>query len=1029
MRKITFLFVAILMAISFATAATGWYNDFLTVKVNGVETANNYYIGGDPSTGATAFQGKAFGTVSSLELSNIDMKYWSDTQDRTGGSLFYKITAEDGITNVVAPYEIIWAHASIGGNDYQGTKPAAAVGSLNFLKGLPTGNYQLHIWAKSWGSNQGDSWLSNNSANYVATFSVNRPVTVSGTLSPTDNTYATLKAAIDSINAHSDYANKDIEIKISGNTTETASVVLNQPTTASWNSLTIYPTSTNVTIAGNFIGTLLDLNGADKVNITGKLNKTGAGKNLTISQSESTDNTSRTIRFINDAVSDTIQYCTVTGKCPSTGAGVIFFSTTTLTAGNNNNTIKYCDINAAGAAVGVGSVGSAIILNNGNSLLNNNIYDFYLSNTSTSITYGINIGANNNSWTISGNSIYQTASKAYSATATYVYGIYIISGNSNVIENNYIGGSAPNAGGTPWTTSGGQIRPYAMYTQVGTTTATSIQGNVITNFDITTDYAGNANVFIGHWHQVGAVNVGTVTGNTIGSTSATGAIKVKFTGAAAGTAVLGMNIFTGAGVSMVFSNNKIGGIIADFNNTVNRGHVYGVVSAGAGALTFTNNTIGSTTVANSIEHKGSTYTGGAFNLRGLSLGNAGAATITGNTIANLTNSSTVTSTTNGIYENGAGVNTISSNTVRDIKTSGSTVIATQGIAASLIGILFNSNSAGNVIAGNTIYNLENSNTSAAVDAYGINFHSLNAGASIIQNNKIYNITTLSSATASVVSGINITRGLTTTKNNMITLGSGITNAINISGIRKDGTAITQNDNFYHNSVLITGSGVGVAGTTSTSAFVRVLFSSTDEVKNNIFINERSNAVGNTQKHYAFNIVDNTTLTSNNNVVNASGTGGVIGVVGSTDYATLNDWTTATSQDAASKVSTAYFTNSSVGDLSLTGNSIQDANLAVPRLATVLTDFTGSNRNASTYAGAYESTPFIFTAVNPVLSSANILPTTTGVKVSCSKLSDIEIYTVNGILVDKVNNVMTFDRNLKSGIYLIKVNNETTKFIK
>ena len=821
MRKFTFLFVAIVMAISFATAATGWYNDYVKVNVNGAGTAAPtgwYWIGGDPSY-ATALQGTNLGTVSTLSIDGCDMKYWSDTQDRTGGFLYYKIMSSDGLTQIVAPVQTAWVQNALGGNDFQGTLAS----SINLLSGLVYGTtYQLQVWAQSMGSGQGDSWLSNSSANYVATFTYN-PVTVSGVNGIADGTgYTTLKAAFDAINLQADQTGKDIQIKVGANTTETASAVLNQPATATWNSLTIYPTASNVTIGGNFIGTLLDLNGADKVNITGKLNKTGAGKNLTISQSETTDNTSRTIRFINDAVSDTIQYCTITGKCPSTGAGVIFLSTAS-TVGNNNNTIKYCDINAAGAAVGVGSVGTAVIFNNGNSLLNNNIFDFYLGSASTSITYGINIGANNTDWTISGNSIYQTAARAYSATATILYGIYIVSGNNNLIENNFIGGSAPNAGGTPWTTTGGQIRPYAMYTQVGTVTPTSIQGNTITNFDITSDYAGNANCFIGHWHQVGAVNVGTVTGNTIGSTTATGAIKVKFTGAAAGTTVLGMNISTAAGVSIVFSNNKIGGIIADYNNTVNRGHLYAVNTLGAGALTFTNNVIGSTTIANSIEHKGSTYAAGAFNLRGLSFGNAGAATITGNTIANLTCSSTGTSTTNGIYENGAGVNTISSNTIRDIKTSGSTVIATQGITASLIGILINSNSAGNVIAGNSIYNLENSNTSLAVDAYGINFHSLNAGASTIENNKIYNITTLSSATASVVSGINITRGLTTTRNNMISLGSGITNAISISGIRKDGTAITQNDNFYHNTVLITGSGVGVAGTTSTSAFVRVSF--------------------------------------------------------------------------------------------------------------------------------------------------------------------------------------------------------------
>jgi hypothetical protein len=70
MKKITLL-VAILMVSSVAFAATGWFNDFLTIKVDGVETANNYYIGTlpDPNpTSATALQGKAFGTLTSLSI-------------------------------------------------------------------------------------------------------------------------------------------------------------------------------------------------------------------------------------------------------------------------------------------------------------------------------------------------------------------------------------------------------------------------------------------------------------------------------------------------------------------------------------------------------------------------------------------------------------------------------------------------------------------------------------------------------------------------------------------------------------------------------------------------------------------------------------------------------------------------------------------------------------------------------------------------------------------------------------------------
>jgi len=223
MKKTTFLFIAMVMVTISATAGTGWFNDFLTLKVNGVETPNNYYIGADPTTGALPFQGAAFGAVTSLELSDINLKYWADNGDtRDGGALYYKIMSADGSTEIVAPFEIVWAHASIGGNDYQGLKPGYVTGSMSFLRGLPTGSYQLHIWAKSWGTG-GDSYLSNAGANYVATFSVYKPIIVSGASGIDNNSsFATLKEAVDSLNAHPDQTAGDIEIKIAGNTTEPA---------------------------------------------------------------------------------------------------------------------------------------------------------------------------------------------------------------------------------------------------------------------------------------------------------------------------------------------------------------------------------------------------------------------------------------------------------------------------------------------------------------------------------------------------------------------------------------------------------------------------------------------------------------------------------------------------------------------------------------------------------------------------------------------------------------------------------------
>jgi hypothetical protein len=172
MKKV--LFLAILTLFGFLIqnnsllGATGWFQDYIIINSNnGVDTY--YWIGGDPNFG-TEFNDNNFGVVTSLKITGADMKYWSDTQDRGGGSFWYKITLQDGITDIVGFTEVIWSQNYLGGNNYQGIW----TGNIDLLTlGLkPNTSYKLHIYAKSWdtGSGQGDMYLSNSGANYVASF-------------------------------------------------------------------------------------------------------------------------------------------------------------------------------------------------------------------------------------------------------------------------------------------------------------------------------------------------------------------------------------------------------------------------------------------------------------------------------------------------------------------------------------------------------------------------------------------------------------------------------------------------------------------------------------------------------------------------------------------------------------------------------------------------------------------------------------------------------------------------------------------
>jgi hypothetical protein len=383
-------------------------------------------------------------------------------------------------------------------------------------------------------------------------------------------------------------------------------------------------------------------------------------------------------------------------------------------------------------------------------------------------------------------------------------------------------------------------------------------------------------------------------------------------------------------------------------------------------------------------------------------------------------------TVNGIYHNGAGSSSsISNNTIRDLKSYG--VRTSNGSTAGMVGILFAGNSNTNTIGNNTIYNLNNATTTAdGVEAYGIFFESLNASASTIENNKIYAITTASTSTNANIVGVYINNGLTTTKNNMISLGNGLTTAYNMSGIRK---ANTKNNNFYHNTVVLSGSEIGVAGTPTTSAFVRS-GTGIEEVKNNIFINTRSNAVGNTQKHYAVNLNATTTLTEDNNILYVSGTGGLIGVVATTDYAAIGDWQAVPSLDAASKSVNVNFVDGLTADLRITGASEHDDHLAVAQLASVTTDKFGTTRAAYTYAGAHEGAmPFYWTSVSTPEVSAKILNTNSGIEVVLDNTATIELFTINGLLIEKAIASGSYTRNLVQGAYIIRINGKATKFIK
>lgn len=202
-----------------------------------------------------------------------------------------------------------------------------------------------------------------------------------------------------------------------------------------------------------------------------------------------------------------------------------------------------------------------------------------------------------------------------------------------------------------------------------------------------------------------------------------------------------------------------------------------------------------------------------------------------------------------------------------------------------------------------------------------------------------------------------------------------------------------------------------------------LSGNTAEIKNNIFISDEP-----THANTAF-ISAVPTPASDYNVfyLRQAHTGSKIVAA----YTTLDGYQDATeNKDDHSKYVDVTFTNAASGDLSIAGSSIQDSKLEVPRLSEVLTDIFGTTRAALTYAGAHESTlPFIVSSVENNVEKFRLKQTYYGIELELDEMSNIELYTINGVLMDKTRTDGLYSRELGKGMFIIRVNGISQKFVR
>ena len=692
--------------------------------------------------------------------------------------------------------------------------------------------------------------------------------------------YTTLKAAFDAINLGTHQG--VITVKINASISETASAVINAsgsgtaPNTSSYLSVTIYPTVTGLTLSGAIDGPLVDMNGADNVIIDGRVNNTGL-KDLTIVNTSATVNNAlpiSTIRFINSAENNKIKYCTIKASALSTISGIILFSTASAINGNSGNRIDNCDLSqdASRPYRVVYSLGTSGYENIKDTVSNCNIYNFFKSNSTSN---GIFISSNSSDWTITSNNLYETTPVVPVGAYTY-YFIRVDNnlGNNFTISDNFIGGTASNHTGkwTVYAAFGHAVR--GIYLNVGTTTASTLQNNTIQGITYTSTAA---TPFCGLYITGGDVNVGTTTGNVIG----TAASPITVTGSNANAITYG--IYTQSMGTVSIQNNSISSITT-FGSATTANSFTGIHrSFGTGTTTISNNLVGSASVASSI-YASSASTGSKQSVIGISCEGTDSNNINGNTVANLTNGPTdgTTATTGQVIGIASyyGANTMTNNNVYNLtitnKNESSTDMCVKGI-----NVGGNSIYAQNV-SGNTIHHLSNGNTTFAGHVAGIYLSLPNLNASTVTRNFIYNLSVHNSSNGASVYGIKIGSGLSTYSNNIISLGGNT--ATTLYGIYETGDA-GNNNNLYFNTVYLSGT---QSGFQPSYALYSAVSTNTRDFRNNIFHNARTSVINKAPGsdpalHFAAYFAANTgTITCDYNdyyVATTPGSGSMLGYFG------------------------------------------------------------------------------------------------------------------------------------------------------
>lgn len=799
------------------------------------------------------------------------------------------------------------------------------------------------------------------------------------------------------------------------------------PTTPT-NTLTIRPSlgvSSTIAFAASTFNSLpvFEFSGGSNIIFDGRPGGTGSNRRISITQRSV--GTFPTIRFINGANNNTLNFLSVFGNNNSTSSGVIFFSTSTNSAvGNSSITISNSEIsgllNSANLIFSSGS--TAPNDNKNNTISNNNIFNFFVNGTSST---GVLLGSGSSNWTVTTNNFYQTQALSSFTTPVLTIGtgfraIQLNNTATNAVftlTNNRIGGNIPGIPGSVFIIGDSAsalahlFRPIDC-SNVGTTSPTSIQGNTISDITV---FSNGADNFTGIGAlQAGRYNVGTITPNIVGSTTSNGSIKIYQRSTTASTC-RGYH-FTGTGGGEI-SNNIASGIDITVQGAPATNGAITFIGLQINA-TFTNpliannNTIGSATMTHSIQ--GLQASVGAVGIIGIQANAASGAavTISNNTIANLTSFATAFLNANalkGINITGASSisTTVFRNIIRNLRIDAPN--SNIDINSAIIGIHNSATGAGpQIIVGNTIHSLASTfNGPVTNSVQGILYNSSSSStASRIENNRIHSLETGTANTIATQIGINVSTSATVVRtfNNFVRLGvnsNGTTNNLNIStiGILKQSTSNTV---FAHNTVYLAGSPAASDTNAVSVAFYKFNSSASDSVMNNVFANTRSNASG-TGEHHAMRINNTTGLVSNANIYFANGTGASLFRNGFTRLSNMQAYRALSiANDSRSGIGNPLFNagiTNPAGTINITLATNSPAATAAINIAYITTDIDSITRPVAKAIGCFDQSLSALTAANDIYPPAISYGFITNKAAAAATLTDALTVTDVGVGVD------------------------------